>query len=161
MIKRAHLDHYSENRGVEGAKHETIQGQSKDGKSAKFTETPDMAAGPHEENGDLEGVIPEDSISNLIDSLEYNVTSKLHLATPFTFLDCGPGYMRMSEYCARQTKWLVEADCADQEGEGFNEAHRIKGDVTVHRQGESEEEGGDRGRENCGHEPEVGTETAG
>ena len=97
-----------------------------------------MAAGPHEENDDLESVIPEDSISNLIDGLEYNVTSKLHLATPFTFLDCGAGYVRMCEHCACQTKWLVEANGADQEGEGFNEANGIKGDIEVHRQGKSE-----------------------
>jgi hypothetical protein len=103
-----------------------------------------MAAGPHEENGDLEGVIPEDPISYLIDSLEHNVTSKLHLATPPTLLDCGAGNMRMSEYSACQTKRLVETNGADQEGEGFNKANRIEGDVEIHRQGESEEEGGDR-----------------
>ena len=137
-INRAHLDHDSKNRGVKCAKHETIQSQSKNCKSAKFTETSNMTAGPHEENGDLEGVVPEDSISDLIDSFEYNVTSKLHLATPSTFLDCGACYMRMSEHCARQTKWFVEANGADQEREGFNEANRVEGDVAVHRQGKGE-----------------------
>lgn len=143
MIQSTHLDHNSEDRGVKCTEHETIQGQGKDSKGAKFTETPDMAAGPHEENGDLKGVIPEDSISHLIDSLEYHVTSKLHLATPSTFLDCRTGYMRMSEYRARQTKRLIEANGANQEGKGFNEANRIKGDVQIHGQGESKEEGGD------------------
>lgn len=102
-----------------------------------------MAAGPHEENGDLKGIIPEDSISHLIDCLEYDVTSKLHLATPSTFLDRRAGYMRMSEYCARQTKWLVEANGANQEGEGFNEANGVEGYVQIHRQGKGEEEGSD------------------
>ena len=102
-----------------------------------------MAAGPNEENDDFEGVIPEDSISHLIDSLEYNVTSKLHLTTPSTFLNCGAGDVRMSEYSAGQTKRLVKTNGADQEGEGFNEANRIEGDVEIHRQGESEEEGSD------------------
>ena len=103
-----------------------------------------MAAGSYEENGDLEGVIPEDSISDLINSLEHNVTSEFHLATPSTFLNCGAGYMRMSEYRTCQTKGFVEANGADQEGEGLNETNRIKGDVTVHRQRESKEEGSDR-----------------
>ena len=60
-----------------------------------------MTVGPHEENGDLERVVPEDSISDLIDSLEDNVTGKLHLATPSTFLDSGAGYVRMGEYRTR------------------------------------------------------------
>ena len=103
-----------------------------------------MAASPHEENSDLEGVIPEDPISYLIDSLEYNVASKFHLATPSTILNCGAGNVRMSEYSVRQTKRLVETNGADQEGEGLNKANRVEGNVEVHRQGESEEEGSDR-----------------
>jgi hypothetical protein len=103
-----------------------------------------VAAGSHKENGDLKGVIPEDSISYLIDSLEHNITSKLHLATPFAFLDCGASDMRMSEYGARQTERLVEANGADQEGEGFNEADGVEGDVEIHGHGKGEEEGGDR-----------------
>jgi hypothetical protein len=152
------LDHHRKNGGVKCAEHETIQGQGEDRKSTKFTETPDMAAGPHEENGDLERIIPEDSISNLIDSLEHNVTSKLHLATPFTFLDCGAGYVRMREYRTCQTKGLVEANGTDQEGEGFNKANRVEGNVEVHGQGKSKEEGSDRRWEDCCHEPEVGAE---
>ena len=129
VIKLTHLDHYCENCGVKCAEHETIQCQGEDGESAKFAETTDMTVGPHEENGDLEGVIPEDTISHLIDSLKHNVTSKLHLATPFPLLNCGAGNMRMSEYSARQTKRFVEADSANQKGEGFNEANWIEGDV--------------------------------
>ena len=102
-----------------------------------------MTASPNEENGNLESVIPEDSISDLIDSLKYDFTSKLHLPTPFPLLDCGASYMRMSEYCACQTKWFVKADSTDQEGEGFNKTNRIEGDAEVHSQGEGEEEGGD------------------
>jgi len=133
-----HLDHHCENCGVKCAEHETIQCQNEDGKSAELAETPNAAAGTHEENGDLEGVIPEDSISNLIDSLKYNVTGKLHLATPFTLLNCGAGNMRMSEYGASQTKRLVETNGADQEGEGFNKGNGVEGDVEIHRQGKSQ-----------------------
>lgn len=102
-----------------------------------------MAAGSHEENCDLESVIPEDSISHLIDSLEHNIPSKLHLATPPTLLNCGASDMRMGEYGARQTERLVEANGADQEGEGFNEANRVEGDVEIHGQRKSKEESGD------------------
>ena len=103
-----------------------------------------MATGSHEENGDLKGVIPEDSISHLIDSLEHNVTGKLHLAPPSALLNCGTSNMRVSEYGARQTERLVEANGADQEWKGFNEANRVEGNVEIHRQGKSEEEGSDR-----------------
>jgi len=143
VTKRTHLDHHCENCGVKCAEHETIQGQNEDGKSTEFTETPNTATGPHEENGDFEGIIPEDSISHLINSLKHDVTSKLHLATPFTLLNCGASNMRMSEYSAGQTKRLVKANGADQEGKGFNKGNRIEGDVEIHRQGESQEEGGD------------------
>ena len=138
VIEWTHFDHYCENCGVECAEHETIQGQDENCESAKFTETPDMTVGPHEENGDLEGVIPKDTISHLIDSLKHNVTGKLHLATPPPLLNCGACNMRMSEYSACQTKRFVEANGADQKGEGFNEANRVEGDVEIHRQGESE-----------------------
>jgi len=144
VTKRTHLDHHCENCGVKCAEHETIQGQNENCESTEFTETSNTATGPHEENGNLEGIIPEDSISHLIDSLEHNVTSKFHLATPFTLLNCGASNMRMSEYSTCQTKRLVEADGADQEGEGFNEGNRVEGDVEIHRQGKSQEEGGDR-----------------
>ena len=139
-----HLDHYSENRGVKCAKHKTIKGQGKGGKGTKFAESPDAAAGTHKKNGDFEGIIPEDSISHLIHSLEHNVTSEFHLTTPPSLLDCGAGYMRMSEDSAGQTKRLVEANGADQKWKGFNEANGVEGDVQVHSQGKSEEEGGDR-----------------
>lgn len=102
-----------------------------------------MAAGSHEENSDLEGVIPEDPISYLIDSLEHDVASKFHLAAPSTILNCGASNMRMGEHSVSQTKRLVETNSADQEGEGFNKANRVEGDVEIHRQGESEEEGSD------------------
>ena len=144
VIKRTYLDHHRENCSVKCTEHETIQGQGEDGKSTEFTETPNAAAGPHEENGDLERIIPEDSISNLIEGLEYNVTSKLHLATPFTLLNCGAGNMRMSEYSACQTKRLVEANGADQEGESFNKGNGVEGDIEIHCQGDSQEEGSDR-----------------
>ena len=103
-----------------------------------------MAAGPNEENGDLEGVIPEDSISHLIDSLEDNVTSKLHLTAPPTLLNCGASNMRVSEDSAGQTKRLVETNGTDQEWEGFNKANGVEGNVEINRQRESEDEGGDR-----------------
>ena len=161
VTKWTHFDHHRENCGVKSAEHETVQCQNENSESTEFTETPNTATGSHEENGDLEGVIPEDSISHLIDSLKHNITSKLHLATPFTLLNCGAGNMRMSEYSAGQTERLVEANGTDQEGEGFNEGNRVEGDVEIHRQGKSQEEGGDRGREDCSHEPEVGAETTG
>ena len=144
MIKLTHLDHHCENCGVKCAEHETIKGQDEDGKSAEFSETPDMTTGPHEKNGNLEGVIPEDSISHLINSLEYNLASKFHLATPPTVSKFGAGSIRVSEHSACQTKGLVEANGADQEGEGLNKANRVEGNVEIHRQGKSDEEGGNR-----------------
>jgi hypothetical protein len=144
VIQQTDLNHYCKNCGVKCTQHETIKGQGEDGKSAEFMETPDIAAGSHEENGDFEGVIPEDSISHFVDSFEHNVTSKFHLAAPFALLNCGASNMRMSEYSARQAKRLVEANGADQEGEGLNEANWVEGNVEVHRQGKSEEEGSDR-----------------
>jgi len=103
-----------------------------------------MTAGSHEENSDFEGVIPEDPISYLIDSLKHDIASKFHLATPSAILNCGAGNMRMGEYGMRQPKRLVETNSADQEGEGFNKANRVEGNVEIHRQGEGEEKGGDR-----------------
>jgi len=142
-----HLYHDLENGYEERGHHEAIHDQQDGHQSADLFETTDTTVGAKQHDGNLEGVLAQDGVADLTESLEEDVGSRLELVV---WRD-RRNEVGMAEYSASETQGLVKADDADDERQGFGEEDGVHGDAERHGDWEGYEYGEDRvGDDGCG-----------